>query len=76
MSLVDNLFCSCYDGLSGLGDHIKGLYDMANDLRALGVNVSNDFVVNCIVSSMPKNHTRHAQNDKVPTVYRFCNLPY
>ena len=73
--LFDNLINSRYDGISGLGNHVKSLFDMAYELKALGLHVSDEFMVNCLMSSMPENHTKHAQNDKFPTVCKFCKLP-
>jgi len=73
--LFDNLINSHYDGISGLGNHVKSLFDMAYELKALGLHVSDEFMVNCLMSSMPENHTKHAQNDKFPTVCKFCKLP-
>ncbi|CAD6212594.1 unnamed protein product [Miscanthus lutarioriparius] len=43
--LFDKLINSCYDGISGLGNHIKNLFDMAYELKALGLDVSNEFMV-------------------------------
>ena len=57
--LFDNLINSHYDGISGLGNHVKSLFDMAYELKALGLHVSNEFMVNCLKSSMPENHTKH-----------------
>jgi hypothetical protein len=72
--LVDKLLSSCYDGISGLGNHVKSLFDMAYELKALGLDVSNEFTVNCLTSSILENHTKHAQNDKFPIVSKFCKL--
>ena len=47
---------------------------MAYELKALGLDVSNEFMVNCLMSSMPENHTKHAQNDKFPTVCNFLKV--
>ena len=65
----DKLINSRYDGISGLGNHVKSLFDMAYELKALGLDVSNEFMVNCLMNSMPKNH------DKFPMVCKFCKLP-
>jgi len=73
--LFDNLINSHYDGISGLGNHVKSLFDMAYELKALGLHVSDEFMVNCLMSSMLENHTKHAQNDKFPMVCKFCKLP-
>ena len=73
--LFDNLINSHYDGISGLGNHVKSLFDMAYELKALGLDVFDEFMVNCLMSSMPENHTKHAQNDKFSTVCKFCKLP-
>ena len=73
--LFDKLINSRYDGISGLGNHVKILFDMAYELKALGLHVSDEFMVNCLMSSTPENHTKHAQNDKFPTVCKFCKLP-
>jgi hypothetical protein len=73
--LVDKLLSSCYDGISGLGNHIKSLFDMAYELKALGLDVFGKFIVNCFMSSMPENHTKHAEDHKFPTAYKFCKLP-
>ena len=74
--LFDKLINSRYDGISGLGNHVKILFDMAYELKALGLDVSNEFMANCLMSFMPENHTKHAQNDKFPTVHKFCKLPH
>ena len=73
--LFDNLLNSCYDGINGLGNHVKSLFDMAYELKALGLDVSNEFMVNCLMNSMSENHNKHAQNDKFPIVCKFCKLP-
>ena len=73
--LFDKLINSRYDGISGLGNHVKILFDMAYELKALGLDVSNEFMANCLMSSMPENHTKHAQNDKFSMVCKFCKLP-
>jgi hypothetical protein len=73
--LVDKLLSSCYDGISGLGNHVKSLFDMAYELKALGLDVSGEFMVNCFMSSMPENHTKYAQNDKFSMACKFCKLP-
>ena len=71
----DKLINSRYDGISGLGNHVKSVFDMAYDLKALGLDVSNEFMANCLMSFMPENHTKHAQNDKFSMVCKFCKLP-
>ncbi|CAD6212157.1 unnamed protein product [Miscanthus lutarioriparius] len=43
--LFDNLLNFRYDGINGLGNHIKSLFDMAYELKALGLDVSNEFMV-------------------------------
>jgi hypothetical protein len=48
---------------------------MAYELKAFGLDVSDEFMVNCLMNSMPENHNKHAQNDKFPIVYKFCTLP-
>ena len=73
--LFDNLINSHYDGISDLGNHVKSLFDMAYELKALRLHVSDEFMVNCLMSSMPENHTKHAQNDKFSMVCKFCKLP-
>ncbi|CAD6265909.1 unnamed protein product [Miscanthus lutarioriparius] len=40
----DKLINSRYDGISGLGNHVKSLFDMAYELKALGLDVSNEFM--------------------------------
>ena len=47
---------------------------MAYELKALGLDVPNEFMVNCLMSSMLKNHTKHAQNDKFPIVCKIYKL--
>jgi hypothetical protein len=47
---------------------------MAYELKSLGLEVSNEFMVNCLMNSMPGNYNKHAQNDKFPIVYKFCKL--
>jgi hypothetical protein len=49
---------------------------MAYELKALGLGVSGDFLVSCLLSSMLENHNKHAQNDKFPIVCKFCKLPH
>jgi hypothetical protein len=73
--LFENLLNSRYDGISGLGNHVKSLFDMAYELKALGLDVSNEFMVNCLINSMLENHNKHAQNDKFSIVCQFCKLP-
>jgi len=73
--LFDNLLNSRYDGISGLGNHVKSLFDMAYELKALGLDVSNEFMVNYLMNSMLENHNKHARNDKFPIVCKFCKLP-
>jgi hypothetical protein len=48
---------------------------MAYELKALGLDVSGEFMVNCFMSSMPENHTKYAQNDKFSMACKFCKLP-
>jgi hypothetical protein len=67
--LFDKLINSCYDGISGLSNHVKSLFDMAYELKALGLDVFNEFMVNCLMNYMPQNH------DKFPMVCKFCKLP-
>ena len=57
--LFDNLLNSHYDGINVLGNHVKSLFDMAYELKALGLHVSDEFMINCLMSSMPENHTKH-----------------
>ena len=73
--LFDNLLNSCYDGISGSGNHVKSLFDMAYELKALGLDVSNEFMVNYLMNSMLENHNKHARNDKFPIVCKFYKLP-
>ena len=73
--LFDKLLNSHYDGIGGLGNNMKSLFDMVYELKALGLDVSNDFMVSCLMSSMLKNNNKHAQNDKSLTNYKFCKLP-
>ena len=47
---------------------------MAYELKALELDVSDDFMINCLMNSMPENHTKHAQNDKFPTVCNFLKV--
>ncbi|CAD6212419.1 unnamed protein product [Miscanthus lutarioriparius] len=42
--LFDKLLNSRYDGISGLGNHVKSLFDMAYELKALGLDVSDEFM--------------------------------
>ena len=73
--LFDNLINSHYDGISDLGNHVKSLFDMAYELKALGLDVSNEFMVNYLMNYMLENHNKHARNDKFPIVCKFCKLP-
>jgi hypothetical protein len=59
--LYGELINSCYDGISGLGNHIKNMFDLAYELKALGLNVSDDFMVSCLMSSQSKNYNKHSQ---------------
>ena len=72
--LYGELINSCYDGISGLDNHIKNMFDMAYELKELGLNVSDDFMVSCLMSSLPENYNKHAQNGKFPMVCKFCKL--
>ena len=56
--LFDKLLNSRYDGISGLGNHVNSLFDMAYELKALGLDVSNEFMVNFLMNSMPENHNK------------------
>ena len=51
--LFDNLLNSHYDGISGLGNHVKSLFNMDYELKTLGLDVSNEFMINCLMNSMP-----------------------
>jgi hypothetical protein len=51
--LFDKLLNSRYDGISGLGNHVKSLFDMVYELKALGLDVSDKFMVNCLMNSIP-----------------------
>ena len=73
--LFDKLLNSRYDGISGLGNHVKSLFDMAYELKALGLDVFDEFMVNYLMYSMLENHNKHSQNDKFPVVCKFCMLP-
>jgi hypothetical protein len=73
--LFYKLLNSYYDGISGLGNHVKSLFDMVYELKALGLDVSDKFMVNCLMNSMPENHNKHAQDDKFSIVCKFCKLP-
>ena len=48
--LFDNLLNSRYDGISGMGNHVNILFDMAYELKALRLDVSNEFMVNCLMN--------------------------
>jgi hypothetical protein len=58
--LFDKLLNSRYDGISGLGNHIKSLFDMAYELKVLLLDVSYEFMVNFLMNSMLENHNKHA----------------
>jgi hypothetical protein len=73
--LFDSLLNSYYDGISGLGNHVKSLFDMAYELKALGLDLSNEFMLNCLMNSMPENYNKYAQNDKFSIVCKLCKLP-
>ena len=73
--LFDSLLNFRYDGISGLGNHVKSLFDMAYELKALGLDLSDEFMLNCLMNSMPENYNKHAQNDKFSIVCKFCKLP-
>ncbi|CAD6210810.1 unnamed protein product [Miscanthus lutarioriparius] len=48
--LFDNLLNSRYDGISGMGNHVNILFDMAYELKALRLDVSNEFMINCLMN--------------------------
>ena len=48
--LFDNVLNSHYDGINGEGNHVKSLFEMAYELKALGLDVSNEFMVNCLMN--------------------------
>jgi hypothetical protein len=73
--LFDNLLNFRCDGISGLGNQVKSLFDMAYELKALGLDVSNEFMVNCLMNSMLENHNKYAQNNKFSIICKFCKLP-
>jgi hypothetical protein len=44
---------------------------MAYELKALGLVLSDEFMLNCLMNSMPENYNKHAQNDKFSIVCKF-----
>jgi hypothetical protein len=48
---------------------------MVYELKALGLDVSDEFMVSCLLSSTPENYNKHAKNDKFSIVCKFCKLP-
>jgi hypothetical protein len=58
-----------------MGNYVKSLFDMAYELKALRLDLSDEFMLNCLMNSMPENYNKHAQNDKFSIVCKFCKLP-
>jgi hypothetical protein len=48
---------------------------MTYELKALGLDLSDEFILNCLMNYVPENNNKHAQNDMFPIVCKFCKLP-
>ena len=70
--LINKLSTSCYDGRNGLSIHIKSMYNMAAELKALGRFISDDLLVQYLMASLPENYNKHAQDVDTPVRWRFC----
>ena len=70
--LINKLSTSRYDGHSGLSIHIKGMYNMVDELKALGRFISDDLLVQYLMASLPKNYNKCAQNVDTLVRYKFC----
>ena len=70
--LINKLSVSRYDGRNGLSIHIKSMYNMAAELKALGRFISDDLLVPYLMTSLLENYNKHAQNVDTPVRYKLC----
>ena len=70
--LINMLSTSRYDGRNGLSIHIKSMYNMAAELKALGRFISDDLLVPYLMASLLENYNKHAQNVDTPVRYKLC----
>ena len=70
--LINKLSTSRYDGHNGLSIHIKSMYNMAAELKALGRFISDDLLVPYLMASLLENYNKHAQNVDTPVRYKLC----
>ena len=70
--LINKLSTSRYDGRNGLSIHIKSMYNMAAELKALGRFISDDLLVQYLMASLPENYNKRAQNVDTPVRYKLC----
>ena len=70
--LINKLSTSRYDWHNGLSIHIKSMYNMAAELKALGRFISDDLLVQYLMASLPENYNKRAQNVHTPVKYKFC----
>ena len=70
--LINKLSTSRYDERNGLSIHIKSMYNMAAELKALGRFISDDLLVQYLMASLLENFNKHAQNVDTPVRYKLC----
>jgi len=70
--LINKLSTSRYDGRNGLSIHIKSMYNMAAELKALGRFISDDLLVSYLMASLLENYNKRAQNVDTPVRYKLC----
>ena len=70
--LINKLSTSRYDGHSGLSIHIKSMYNMVAELKALSRFISDDLLVQYLMASLPENYNKRAQNVDTLVGYKFC----
>ena len=70
--LINKLSTSRYDGCNGLSIHIKSMYNMAAELKALGRFISDDLLVSYLMASLLENYNKRAQNVDTPVRYKLC----
>ena len=70
--LINKLSTSRYDWHNGLSIHIKSMYNMAAELKALGRFISDDLLVPYLMASLLENYNKRAQNVDTPVRYKLC----
>ena len=70
--LINKLSTSRYDGHNGLSIHIKSMHNMAAELKALGRFISDDLLVQYLMTSLPENYNKRARNVDTLVGYKFC----